>query len=92
MENITDFYFVCIDNINCPANYNCSKTIFSYQDTYAIPDRKNETCCPKCNSLLMRKEVYDKILQVRKRKKQRILIIATISILIILFCIIYYFI
>lgn len=92
MEKITDFDFVCIDNINCPANYNSSKTIFSYQDTYAIPDKKNETCCPKCNSLLMRKEVYDEILEVKKRKKQRILIIATISILIILFFIIYYFI
>jgi hypothetical protein len=92
MESITDFDFVCIDNINCPANYNNSKTIFSYQDTYAIPDKKNETCCPKCNSLLIRQEVYDEILELNKRRKQRKVIIAAISTLSIIFLIFYYFI
>jgi len=90
MENITNMLFVCIDNPNCPANHDTSKTIFSYQETHAIPDKKNETCCPRCNSLLMEKVVYDKILELKKRKKQRIIITVLISIMIILLIIVYY--
>ena len=82
--------FVCIDNPNCPENYDTTKILFSYQETYAIPDKKNETCCPKCNSLLMEKAVYDKIIELNKSKKQRLIISAIISIMIILLFIVYY--
>lgn len=78
-------YFVCVDNTNCPVNYHTTNTKISYHETYAIPDKKNETCCPKCNSILFEKGVYDAIVLFKKNKKKRLIIYATISI--VAFCI-----
>ena len=92
MQDISKLNFVCVDNKNCPANFDNTRRVFKYGNTYAVPDKKNETCCPYCNSILFEEEVYLKILLSRKRMKQKkiVLLLSMVVLLVVIFLFIYF--
>ncbi|RAR73727.1 hypothetical protein [Flavobacterium aciduliphilum] len=91
MEDISKLNFVCGVNKNCPANYEKTGIVFDYFDTFAIPDKKNETCCRYCNSVLFEEKTYQNIIQVKKRKHQQKVALLIISILgIVTFFVLYF--
>jgi hypothetical protein len=87
MGDITKLNFVCAENKNCPVNYDKTGIILDYCDTYAVPDKKNETCCRHCNSILFEENIYIKRKKSEKREKQKkyILLISIIILALILF-------
>lgn len=93
MEDISNLNFVCVVNENCPANFDKTAVVFDYDDTFAVPDKKNETCCRYCNSVLFEEQTYLNIMQAKRRKhQQKIIILFIISILVIaIFFVLYFF-
>ncbi|GAA4053381.1 hypothetical protein [Flavobacterium chungnamense] len=92
MEDISKLNFVCVVNENCPANFDKTAVVFDYNDTFAVPDKKNETCCRYCNSVLFEEQTYLNIILEKKRKLQQKIILLIISILVIVtfFCFIFF--
>ncbi len=91
MEDISKLNFVCVVNKNCPANYKKTGIVFDYHDTFAVPDKKNETCCRYCNSVLFEEVTYLNIINKKKRKHQQKIILVISAILIIVTFIVIYF-
>lgn len=81
MEDISKLNFVCAVNKNCPANFDKTGVVFDYYDTYPVPDKKNETCCRHCNSVLFEEKTYLNILRLKKRRRHQKIIITIILIL-----------
>lgn len=88
MQDISNLNFVCVVNENCPANFDKTGVVFDYQDTFAVPLKKNETCCRYCNSVLFEERTYLNIIHVIKRKHQQKIILILSAILIIVTCIV----